>query len=270
MSVHYSCPKGRTDTGFPKRRTDTGFPKRRTDIGFLRLETGFPRLVILDAQVRGKLKALPALDSSKLWSAQKRAIENLERSLAKNNPRSLIQRATGSGKTFTAVNACYRLIKFGGARRVLFLVDHCNLGRQTYREFQQFVSPVNAYWKSSSLCTSFRGLGDGQVAPIARLHPASATLPTANIARIGHLRQSRWYVETTVARCDEQLLLGVPIVGATRRLLNFLSPASGAGKPGWCIGWKAGSSHKIVVLRSPPRNHFSLQSGFQDYKSLSS
>ena len=103
------------------------------------------RLVSLDAQVRGKLKALPALDSSKLWSVQKRAIENLERSLAKNNPRSLIQMATGSGKTFTAVNACYRLIKFGGARRVLFLVDRSNLGRQTYREFQQFVSPVNAY-----------------------------------------------------------------------------------------------------------------------------
>ena len=103
------------------------------------------RLVSLDAQVRGKLKALPALDASKLWSVQKRAIENLERSLAKNNARSLIQMATGSGKTFTAVNACYRLIKFGGARRVLFLVDRSNLGRQTYREFQQFVSPVNAY-----------------------------------------------------------------------------------------------------------------------------
>lgn len=65
------------------------------------------------------------------------------------------------------------------------------------------------------------------MAPIARLHPASATLPTANIARIGHHRQSRWYVETTVARCDEQLLLGVPIVGARRRQLNFFGRASG-------------------------------------------
>ena len=53
--------------------------------------------------------------------------------------------ATGSGKTFTAVNACYRLIKFAGAKRILFLVDRSNLGRQTYREFQQFVSPVNGY-----------------------------------------------------------------------------------------------------------------------------
>jgi type I restriction enzyme R subunit len=103
------------------------------------------RLVQPDAQVRAKLQALPALDGSKLWRVQRRAIENLEQSLAKSKPRSLIQMATGSGKTFTAVNACYRLIKFGGAKRVLFLVDRSNLGRQTYREFQQFVSPVNAY-----------------------------------------------------------------------------------------------------------------------------
>src|SRR5262245_42546767 len=103
------------------------------------------RLVQLDAQVRAKLKDLPALDAPKLWPAQRRAIENLEHSLAKNKPRCLIQMATGSGKTFTAVNACYRLIKFGGAKRVLFLVDRSNLGRQTYREFQQFVSPVNGY-----------------------------------------------------------------------------------------------------------------------------
>jgi len=96
-------------------------------------------------QVRGKLKALPPLDSERLWSVQRRAIENLERALARNSPRSLIQMATGSGKTFTAVNLCYRLIKFGGARRILFLVDRSNLGRQTYREFQQFVSPVNSY-----------------------------------------------------------------------------------------------------------------------------
>jgi type I restriction enzyme R subunit len=37
------------------------------------------------------------------------------------------------------------LIKSGGARRVLFLVDRGNLGEQTYKEFQQFVSPVNNY-----------------------------------------------------------------------------------------------------------------------------
>ena len=31
--------------------------------------------------------------------------------------------ATGSGKTFTAITSAYRLIKHGGAKRVLFLVD---------------------------------------------------------------------------------------------------------------------------------------------------
>ena len=64
------------------------------------------------------------------------------RSLAANRPRALIQMATGSGKTFTAISFIYRLIKFAGARRVLFLVDRGNLGRQTLKEFQQYVSPV--------------------------------------------------------------------------------------------------------------------------------
>jgi predicted helicase len=66
----------------------------------------------------------------KLWPAQITAIRNLEASLAQNKPRALIQMATGSGKTFTAISFIYRLIKFGGARRVLFLVDRGNLGRQ--------------------------------------------------------------------------------------------------------------------------------------------
>jgi type I restriction enzyme R subunit len=49
--------------------------------------------------------------------------------------------ATGSGKTFMAVSLIYRLIKFGNARRVLFLVDRNNLGRQTLTEFQQYLTP---------------------------------------------------------------------------------------------------------------------------------
>lgn len=81
----------------------------------------------------------------KLWPAQIKAIQNLEGSLANNKPRALIQMATGSGKTFTAISFIYRLIKFAGARRVLFLVDRGNLGRQTKKEFDQYVSPVNNY-----------------------------------------------------------------------------------------------------------------------------
>src|SRR5262249_21860724 len=56
-------------------------------------------------------------------------------------PRALIQMATGSGKTFTAVNVAYRLLKFAGAKRMLFLVDRGNLGKQTEDEFANFEPP---------------------------------------------------------------------------------------------------------------------------------
>lgn len=49
--------------------------------------------------------------------------------------------ASGSGKTFTAVTEAYRLIKFGGAKRILFLVDRNNLGKQTLREFSDYAIP---------------------------------------------------------------------------------------------------------------------------------
>ncbi|MBL8515941.1 MAG: DEAD/DEAH box helicase family protein [Betaproteobacteria bacterium] len=81
----------------------------------------------------------------KLWPAQITAIQNLEKSLAANKPRALIQMATGSGKTFTAISFIYRLIKFAGARRVLFLVDRGNLGRQAKKEFDAYLSPHNNY-----------------------------------------------------------------------------------------------------------------------------
>ena len=94
---------------------------------------------------RAKLKKMLPLIPTGLWPAQVTAITNLEKSLAEDRPRALIQMATGSGKTFTAITAIYRLIKFAGAKRVLFLVDRGNLGDQTLKEFQQYVSPYNNY-----------------------------------------------------------------------------------------------------------------------------
>ena len=91
--------------------------------------------------LRARLKILPPLDQGDLWKAQITAIENLEESLAANKPRALIQMATGSGKTFTAANFTYRLAKFAKAKRILFLVDRGNLGRQAKKEFEQFVTP---------------------------------------------------------------------------------------------------------------------------------
>ena len=95
--------------------------------------------------LRGRLRTLPPLSTTGLWPAQITAITNLEKSLAQDRPRSLIQMATGSGKTFTAINFIYWLIKFAGAKRVLFLVDRGNLGDQTLKEFQQYVSPYNNF-----------------------------------------------------------------------------------------------------------------------------
>jgi len=91
--------------------------------------------------IRGGLHLLPDLDDRGLWPAQAKAIRNLEESLRDNRPRALIQMATGAGKTFTAVNVSYRLLRHTAARRVLFLVDRANLGRQTIREFEGFDTP---------------------------------------------------------------------------------------------------------------------------------
>jgi type I restriction enzyme R subunit len=92
-----------------------------------------------------RVRHLPPLVEEGLWPAQIVAIRNLEKSLAANKSRALIQMATGSGKTFTAISFIYRLTKFAGARRVLFLVDRGNLGRQTKKEFDQYVSPYNNF-----------------------------------------------------------------------------------------------------------------------------
>jgi type I restriction enzyme R subunit len=87
---------------------------------------------------RARLKAMPPLDERGLWGKQAEAIRNLELSLAGDHPRSLIQMATGAGKTFTAATACYRLIKHADAKRILFLVDRSNLGQQAMLEFDKF------------------------------------------------------------------------------------------------------------------------------------
>jgi len=91
---------------------------------------------------RAKVQALPPLDTSGLRPAQITAIEGIERSLREQRfDRSLVQMATGAGKTYTAVTSSYRLLKHGGFGRVLFLVDRNNLADQTLAEFQNYRTP---------------------------------------------------------------------------------------------------------------------------------
>jgi type I restriction enzyme, R subunit len=115
-------------------------PRSREVFSFHRPET-LAEWAAESSTLRGRLQSFPPLNTNWLWSAQVEAIQNLEVSLRADKPRALIQMATGSGKTFTAVSAIYRLIKFGKARRVLFLVDRSNLARQTLKEFQGYTTP---------------------------------------------------------------------------------------------------------------------------------
>ena len=90
------------------------------------------------SSLRERLSCLPGGEISGLWEPQARAIQGIEASLAADRPRALVQMATGSGKSRTAVVSIYRMIKFVGARRVLFLVDRTDLGRQAEGEFADY------------------------------------------------------------------------------------------------------------------------------------
>jgi len=93
------------------------------------------------ASLRNRLQNLPELPTTGLRECQIKAINKLEKSFKTNRPKALIQMATGSGKTYTAITFIYRLLKFCDAKRILFLVDTKNLGEQAEQEFMGFVPP---------------------------------------------------------------------------------------------------------------------------------
>ncbi|HXU34499.1 MAG TPA: type I restriction-modification enzyme R subunit C-terminal domain-containing protein [Thermoanaerobaculia bacterium] len=112
-------------------------PLREAGMIFDRDSPGRPK----PGSLRRRLRVLPETDLPDLWPNQQEAIRGLEKSLRQDRPRALIQMATGSGKTRAAVAASYRLIKHGGARRILFLVDRTNLGVQAEEAFTGYVTP---------------------------------------------------------------------------------------------------------------------------------
>ena len=122
---------------------------------------------VVATTLRGRLQNMPPIAEGGLWPAQIRAVRNLEVSLRDDRPRSLIQMATGSGKTFTSISAIYRLIKFGGARRVLFLVDRGNLGRQTLKEFQSYRTPDDG--RTFTELYNVQHLQSNRIDPVARV-----------------------------------------------------------------------------------------------------
>ncbi|WP_168713110.1 MULTISPECIES: DEAD/DEAH box helicase family protein [Sphingomonas] len=90
---------------------------------------------------RSRLSKLPPLITDGLRDCQVEAIAGIEQSLAADRPRAFVRMATGAGKTFTAATLSYRLLAHADVKRILFLVDRNNLGRQTLKEFQTYRPP---------------------------------------------------------------------------------------------------------------------------------
>ena len=66
-----------------------------------------------------------------------------ENAIAQHKRALLLAMATGTGKTFTVVSQCYRLLKSGTAKRILFLVDRRALAAQAVRAFAEFEPEPN-------------------------------------------------------------------------------------------------------------------------------
>ena len=134
-------------TGIITRFTDGRDPKPRSRevFCFHRPET-LREWLAQDASLHGRLQHIPPLNPSRLPAkelglrdCQEAAIDNLEASFKAGRPRSLIQMATGAGKTYTAITSIYRLLKHARNERVLFLVDTKNLGEQAEQEMMSYV-----------------------------------------------------------------------------------------------------------------------------------
>ncbi len=108
--------------------------RSRTVLSFHRPET-LNVLLRQSDTLRNNMKRFPEFNPTGFRKCQITAIENLDKSFAENRPKALVQMATGAGKTFTAITAAYRLLKYGKMNRILFLVDTKGLGEQAEREF---------------------------------------------------------------------------------------------------------------------------------------
>ena len=127
-------------TGVITRFTDGRDPKPRSRevFTFHRPET-LAEWLTKPKSLRARLHDIPTLNPDGLRDCQVTAIQNLEKSFWEDRPRALVQMATGSGKTFTAITSAYRLLKFADAKRILFLVDTKNLGEQAEQEFMSYL-----------------------------------------------------------------------------------------------------------------------------------
>ncbi|MBQ4526245.1 MAG: DEAD/DEAH box helicase family protein, partial [Bacteroidaceae bacterium] len=97
-----------------------------------------PKKMVDMLGIEDPFAGLPTLNPKGLRACQYEAITGLEKSFRNGHNRALMVLATGAGKTYTACLASYRMLAYTKMRRVLFLVDRNNLGKQAEGEFGTF------------------------------------------------------------------------------------------------------------------------------------
>lgn len=118
--------------------------------------------------------ALPRIEKQGLRDCQYDAEVALEKTLKTGHKKALAVLATGSGKTYLACLAAYRLLNYTPTKRVLFLVDRNNLARQTETEFSLFdrtekQQPMNLLYQINRLKSSDDIDGDIIISTIQKL-----------------------------------------------------------------------------------------------------
>ena len=97
-----------------------------------------PHELVKKLGINDYFAGLPTLKKKGLRDCQYEAVTELEKSFRNGQDRALMVLATGAGKTYTACLAAYRMLSYTPMRRVLFLVDRNNLGKQAEGEFGTF------------------------------------------------------------------------------------------------------------------------------------
>jgi type I restriction enzyme, R subunit len=215
-------------------------PRSRRVFDFHRPET-LADWLAAGSSPRTRLHTMPPIVETGFWPAQLTAVRNLERSLREDRPRALIQMATGSGKTYTAISSIYRLIKFGGAKRVLFLVDRANLGRQALKDFQQYVAPDDG--RKFTELYNVQLLTSNKLDPVARVcittiqrlyrclkasqtsipHSSTAT-PSISISAAGSARATTWTSVLAGGSCGKNCARTSPY--PSRRRMSVMNTVS--------------------------------------------
>jgi len=167
----------------PRARRIFNFPRPETMARWIRDADNEPAWPTW----RAKVGQMPILPTEGLRSAQIEAVHGLEQSLAEQRyDRALIQMATGAGKTFMAITSCYRLLKYGGFHRILFLVDRNTLADQAKGEFENYRIPddgrrfTEVYAVDKLAADGLRESSDVVISTIQRVYSTLRGVPMAD------------------------------------------------------------------------------------------